>query len=68
MRWLEPALASDQEIDPLGHADAFHVATLMAGWTNQPEKAMAYAEAGVEIGKSLDEPFCLGRACYSTWR
>ena len=70
LRWLEPALASDAVIDPHRHADALHLATFMAGWTNQLEKAFSYAEQGIALGKSLDDPFVVGRAFFNlavTW-
>jgi predicted ATPase/DNA-binding CsgD family transcriptional regulator len=70
LRWLEPALASDAVIDPLHRADALHLAAFMAGWSNQLEKAFSYAEEGIALGKSLDNPFVVGRAFFNlavTW-
>ena len=65
LRCLEPALASDAETDLRDRADALHLAAFMAGWTNQLEKALSYAEEGVALGKALEDPFVLGRALFN---
>ena len=62
LRWLEPALAGDEETNPQHRADALHLAAFMAGWANQLEKARSFAEAGVAIGKTLDDALMLGRS------
>ena len=62
LRWLEPALAGDEETNPQHRADALHLAAFMAGWANQLEKAHSFAEAGVALGKTLDDALMLGRS------
>ena len=62
LHWLETALESDQAVDPLIHELALQVAVYVSSWSGQSEKAIAFAEQGIRIGREIANPNVTARA------
>jgi len=63
LSWLEIALARDMTAEPKVRADALVLASMMASWRRRTDMGIAYAEEGLRIGRSSDDPLILC-SCY----